>query len=200
MADQQQSDQVQPISSITTSTDTAYVGDVFQHQKPRFTRTEKRQFAKERKAAEHRHGPFHGILKAKNGRVPTKPNTNINHVIRFLIGIKSKSNEEEVKEYVRYLTHLNRLAPVSTTSLPLESRITREEPKKKTVPSARKLEKIQKRREIRAERKAAWLAKKAASGEQDTHVGQTQVASAPSVAPVQQQHPPDFDEINFDDC
>ena len=200
MAEQQQSDQAQPIFSITASTDTAYIGDAFQHQKTRFTRAEKRQYVKERKAAEHRHEPFHGVSKAKNRRVSTKPNTNISHVIKFLIGIKSKSNEEEVKEYVRYLTHLNRLAPAFATSLPLESRITREKPKTKAVPSARKLEKIQKRREIRAERRAAWLAKKAASREQDTHIDQTQVVSAPSAVPIQQQHPPDFDEINFDDC
>lgn len=168
MADQQQSGQTQPIFSTTTSTDTPYVGDAFQHQKPWFTRAEKRQFAKERKLAEHRHEPFHGALKAKNGRTLHKPSTNINHVIKFPISIKSKSNEEEVKESVRYLTHLGRLGPTSASSLPLESRITREEPKKKAAPSARKPEKIQKRREIRAERKVAWLAKKVASGEQDT--------------------------------
>lgn len=131
----------------------------------------------------------------------------------------SSLSTREVDEMIARLLNLrdqtrNR-KPKGAKGRPLESRISRDGPKEKEL-SVTKLQKIQKRREIRLERNKARQAKKAAEqGDQaepareepSTDIAPT-AAPAPARAPALASDPgsvpaevevQELDEINFDD-
>ncbi|KAF2245433.1 hypothetical protein BU26DRAFT_521882 [Trematosphaeria pertusa] len=178
----------QPIATVVTSTEAAYAGESQQqNQKPRFSRAEKREFARQKKAAEapqqskkHSRAASQKVSHKKHGDagVPGFNDQQIDEMIVRLLSIRGKGKDAKA----------------------LETRITRDAPKnekkKEKELSPKKLEKLQKRREIRAERKKAWLAKKEAE-----KAGGAEGAPAPAPFPtlVQQQPLPYSDEINFDE-
>ncbi|PSN71331.1 hypothetical protein BS50DRAFT_280286 [Corynespora cassiicola Philippines] len=165
---------VQPVTSITTTAETAYVGEGQQSEKPRFTRSERRQFKVEK--AGHTKKPHRKDSKFQIAA--------LDDVIAYLVSIRHLRKNEQVKALSRVAKQFENSGAKS-----LESRA---EPKKEL--SAKKLEKIQKRREIRAEKKAAWLAKKA-----ETAQAESGHASGPTEAPAQRQAAfPEADFIDYD--
>lgn len=149
--------QPQSIPTFVTSPQAATSGPFIpQHQpqqKPRYTKAEKRAYAKQQKATS---GAPH------TGRRPTQVKRYENP--KPLAGDYSNLTVQQIDDQIRLLTELRKLKAAARR--PLESRITREEfpglKKEKKELSAEKLEKIQKRREVRAAKKAEWAAKKAA--------------------------------------
>lgn len=174
----------QPIPTYVTSPK-GHAGDASKQKKARFTRAEKRQFAKEKKGGKLTH-------RSKRPQNATG-------------GLQDLSGNEVDAMIVRLLKIREQAGTSQHGSRPskrLEERVTREVPKKeKKELSAKKLEKIQKRREIRAERKKAWLAKKAA--EQGAPEGAAVVPAIRSGSvPAAAEEPPSLEfeeEINFDE-
>jgi len=153
-------------------------------QKPRYTRAEKRQYAREKKAAAQ---AAQALQKSKkHGRKPTEPDL-------------SKLSSKELDSMIMRLVKL-RSEPAKGKRL--EERLTREKTKEKPKKelSPKKLEKIEKRRQIRAERKAVWLAKKTAEGA-TTEAAEASLpapAPAPAPAPTSQQPAIELDDDDFD--
>lgn len=133
----------------------AAAGDT-QPPKQHFTRAEKRQYAREQAAT--RGLPPQAPRKPGRPAKPARPSKSIDIT-------KLTPHERDV-----YIALLEAKAGSGASKAPtLADRVTHdkvkqakvgEKPKKELSP--KKLEKIEKRRQIRAERKAAWLAKKAA--------------------------------------
>lgn len=168
----------QPIAAVATTTETAYTGEQKSQEqnKARFTRAERRAFTKEKRAAQNPKKPFN----KKDSKAAPKNCNSVDDVIAYLLTIRGKEGDRKVKESLSRVTKT------------LEGRITRDAPKK-PEPSAKKLEKIQKRKEIRAERRKAKLAARAEHNIQREQgadgVPQTQELQAVT----------EFEEINFDD-
>lgn len=168
----------QPIATIHTATETAYTDAQSQQQgqKPRFTRAEKRQYAKEKKATHQ------AKITLQNG--PKKPILefySMDNLISFLVDFRDKSIGINRRDVGRFLG-ARRARPLS-----------------KPVPTE-KVQKLKEKKKLRQEqRKAAWEAKKAERAAQAV-----QVDAAPTPAPtptlaVEQQPLPDFEDVNFDD-
>lgn len=121
-------------------------------QKPRYTKAEKRAYARQQKAAA---GASSHPKQSSRAPRHTNPKTHL--------GDYSDLTIEQLDDLIHLLSELRRLKAKAS----LASRVSREEApreKKKKELSPQKLEKIQKRRELRAAKKEAWLAKKPAEG------------------------------------
>jgi hypothetical protein len=176
------------IPSFNTSTETAYAYEnpqqqgQQQQQKPRFTRAEKRQYAKEKmdkKASLVATRRTEQRASKKGPRPASSDSNDADEVITRalstiveLIDLRKGRNRKPQKSGLR----------VSKT---LEQRITRDAPKK-AEPSAKKLEKIQKRKEIRLERRKTKLALRA---QQTTQEAETTVPAV-SIPHIQVQQDP----------
>jgi hypothetical protein len=176
--------ETQPIPTFINSTPAAFnAGEPSQQQKSRRTRAEKRQHAREKATKVSK------PVKAGGRHGKKTP-----HVIAQEI-LASISPDQVDAVILQLLQNKERKA--GRTKGTLESRITKDVPKKeKKELSPAKLEKIQKRREIRAEKKRLWLEKKATQGAIDgaTAVSEPATLRAPA-DPVSLQD----DEINFDE-
>ncbi|KAL1608018.1 hypothetical protein SLS60_002957 [Paraconiothyrium brasiliense] len=126
------------------------------HQKPRFTRNEKRKFAREKKA----------IQAPQASKSSAKSKTDIRDSGSSKLDV-SKLLPAQIDTYIALLEAKARVGSSKPSSL--ADRITREKVKAGEKPkkeiSAAKLEKIEKRRQLRAAKKEAWLAKKGANTE-----------------------------------
>ncbi|KAF1965826.1 hypothetical protein BU23DRAFT_560783 [Bimuria novae-zelandiae CBS 107.79] len=139
-------------------------------QKPRFTRAEKRQYAREKAVHGTQLHPKHTGPKPNRPTRKTVPSA-----------LASKLSEVEIETYIALLEAKAQVDGSKPATL--AARITHNKPKKEAPQpsekpakelSAKKIEKIEKRSQIRAERKAAWLAKKAVEN----------AADAPATDPV----------------
>ena len=193
--------QTQPISTVTTNTETAYAGANTQQNgtaeqtKARFTRAERRAFAKEKRAVQ---GPKHHSQRdskkdfkkdfkkdsKRDARIPHDVK-NIDDAIALLLAIRGKEGRQ-----ARDLSRITKS---------LESRITRGSvavaKKQKKEPSAKRLEKLAKRKELRIEKRKARLAEKS---EQSANAQVQQADGVPSIQEIQQSTGGAFDdEITF---
>jgi hypothetical protein len=179
-----------------------------QEQKPRYTKAEKRKYK-----AEH-----------KTARVTQTAQTQLPQGKRHGQNVQKRNNRERNTRAGPGGANPSDFKHLSPTELdatiaqllilrtqkgnkPLENRITREAPQQPPVKkelSPAKLEKIQKRREQRAAKKAEWVAKKAAEVIDAGRVP----AAAPVLVPTYQPEPPTLvdeqslpndDEINWDE-
>ncbi|KAF2649683.1 hypothetical protein K491DRAFT_697876 [Lophiostoma macrostomum CBS 122681] len=156
------------IPTVITSTETAYAGGAtatsngdksHEQKKERFTRAERRAFTKDKKGKQDGKKPTHQKdlrkkdFKGTSGSSNKKINS-IDDVIAFLLTIRGHG-KDGVAEVIAYLLTVRSQGNGNKS---LESRITKDAPKK-AEPSAKKLEKLQKRKEIRAERRKTKLAK-----------------------------------------
>jgi hypothetical protein len=206
----------QPITSIAPSAEAAYAGGKPAEQtKARFTRAEKRAFANEKKKTAQQPGknpkkvPKRDAKPAPKGKGKGKGNDSVQtavEAIAYFLTHQGKDSDRKVQQTLSRATNS------------IESRITRDAPKKadvkKAEPSAKKLEKIQKRKEMRAEKKQAWKAQQAEKAAQEgaaapvtESVEETEAAPALAQAPVpaaaaasaQTAEESDSFEANFDD-
>lgn len=191
----------QPIASNTTSNGTSNPSEPRVH-KARFTRAERRAFTKEKKAGpQGKHGkkPKHAHKRDIQFVIPKDANT-VDDVIAYLLTLRGNDGNRKVQD----------LSRVTKT---IEGRVTRDAPKKKEL-SAKKLEKLQKRKEIRAEKRKARMEQMAqqsteagaeAGAEAQVSVAEVTEAEVVVEAPQIQQAEAaadeeyNFDEINFDD-
>ncbi len=151
--------------------------------KPRYTRTEKRQFTREK------------FDKAGRQQQSRKPSSRRRSADATFSGLRANEVDAMI---VRLLRIRDQAGNGKKT---LESRVTTEvkAKKEKAALSPRKLKKIQKRREMRAEKRKLWLEKKTA--EQSGREGASAVPAVASTfapAPVEKQVFEE-DEINFDE-
>jgi hypothetical protein len=206
----------QPITSIAPSAEAAYAGGKSAEQtKARFTRAEKRAFANEKKkktAQQPGKNPKkvskRDAKPAPKGKGKGKGNDSVQTAVEAIAYFLTHQGKDSDRKVQQTLTR-------ATNSI--ESRVTREAPKKadvkKAEPSAKKLEKIQKRKEMRAEKKQAWKAQQAEKAAQEgaaapiiESVEETEAAltgaqapvPATATAPAQTTEESDF-EGNFDD-
>ncbi|KAJ4353595.1 uncharacterized protein N0V89_005325 [Didymosphaeria variabile] len=145
--------------------------------KSRFTRAEKRKFARGKKAIQVPQAP-------KNN---TKPKIDFRNSASVKLDI-SKLLPSQIDTYLALLEAKARVGRSKPSSL--ADRVTRDNVKKekagekpKKELSAAKLDKIEKRRQLRAARKEAWLAKKVADVEKKEPTEATP-AAVPAKSPV----------------
>lgn len=137
-------------------------------QRPRYTRAEKRQYARDRAIQNSKGRPSQAFAGPKTSKVTSvvssgrlsKRELELYIVLhetkgRFVVGPQEARTILHILEEKAGLGHTAPLGDRVQKILPPE-----EAPRKEL--SAKKLEKIEKRRQVRAERKAAWVAKKAA--------------------------------------
>ena len=165
----------QPIGSIVTNAESAYTGGnkAQNQEKVRFTRAQRRQYAKEKRAAQVFSKDPKKPARTKS-HAPFKGCNDIDEVIAYLINMRDRSGNSKIS---------------SGITKSLASRMTFPKPKK--VPSPEKLEKLQKRKELRAQKRKVRMAEKAAKKDTEGQPGD-------GAAIAQQQDTPDFDEISFE--
>ncbi|PVI01889.1 hypothetical protein DM02DRAFT_654034 [Periconia macrospinosa] len=175
---------------VTSSPPSGPPGQSFEQsgQKPRYTKAEKRAYARQQKAAAG--APSQHKQSSRASR-PANPKTHLGDYFNFTL--------QQIDDQIKLLSELRRLKAKAS----LETRVTRDTPqvkKEKKELSPQKLEKIQKRRELRAARKEAWLAKKAAEGGAVPAAAEqvAPVTEGPAV-PVVKKTTVEDDEINWDE-
>jgi hypothetical protein len=134
---------------IKPSTETAHAGDKAQVQKKeRFTRAERRAYIKEKKGAQNGKKGAQQLKKRKGKPAtrtqPQAAGQTVDDIIAYLLTVRGKEGNHKLGD----------ILPSVTKSL--ETRVTRDAPKapkQKKELSAAKLEKIQKRKEARVEKR-----------------------------------------------
>jgi hypothetical protein len=167
---------------LPTSIETACPSAKSQQQKKdRFTRAERRAFKKQKDAAQHTKKPKQANKTHTKAPANAK-NFNVDDAINLLIALRGTEVNRKFQNF-------------GPTNKPLQDRVTRGAPKK-AEPSSKKLEKIQKRKGIRAERRKAYLAKRVVQEGADT-----QIFGAGTAIPQEGEEVllMDDQEINFDD-
>ncbi|KAF2108776.1 hypothetical protein BDV96DRAFT_636496 [Lophiotrema nucula] len=167
----------------------APAGDGAQQQKKaRFTRAEKRAFAREKAQ-----NPFLPSRPKQQSKAQTiaaprslrtnheAPNANIDNMIGFLLAQRGAGKKQQAKAINSVFQGFKLDQPAAKPKAA---------PKKEL--SAAKLEKIQKRKEVRAEKRQIYLAEKAKKAE-------AQVTESTATATFEQQPLPADDEINYDE-
>ena len=130
-------------------------------QKPRFTRAEKRNYARERAAQGFKARPPPPAGASIVSAVVASGRLSKRELELYVLLHESKGRLVVGAHEVKTMLHvLEEKAGLGTATLPPLRQAPEAAPKKEL--SAKKLEKIEKRRQIRAEKKAAWAAKKAA--------------------------------------
>ncbi|KAF2261330.1 hypothetical protein CC78DRAFT_619554 [Lojkania enalia] len=180
---------VQAINTVVTSTGAAYAGDATQQNSARFTRAERRAYAKEKRVAQQANKPHKKGHKKQLHSTAGPSVGNVEDVITYLLTIRGMQGGRNMDET------LNRVAKNLGQHIANVS-------SKNAQPSAKKPEKMQKRKELRAEKRKLKLAQAESAKREEGSIkaGLEPVPEPqPQPQPGQQQQPlPEFDEIVFD--